>query len=197
MKAVRPHTLCSIGRPASRLAVLALALAALAACETTGGGSFDDRPSPPQPAFQPGVSQQTVYGNSGAVTTQTRIDPQTGERVVTGGSFVIGSGSGAGQGFGAPFGTWTLSDDFARRCTLSFSTAPLAGANGAMQLDQNGFCASDFSETRGWMNAGTGIALTDASGRIVGQLAQDGQNGYTGSFNSTFGPRNVKLARGY
>lgn len=181
----------------SRLAVMAVAVIALAACETTGEGSFNDRPAPPGQLFQPGVSQQTVYGNSGAVTTQTRIDPQTGERVVSGGSFVIGSGSSAPAGFGAPFGTWTLSDDFARRCTLSFGTTPLVGAAGAMQLDQNGFCSSDFQEARGWMNAGTGIALTNSAGRIVGQLAPDGQNGYTGSFNSTFGPRNVKLARGY
>ncbi|MBF0677911.1 MAG: AprI/Inh family metalloprotease inhibitor [Devosia sp.] len=196
MRSANLNRLFSRRGPVARFAVLAVTVAALAGCETTGDGGFDDRPAPPRPAFQPGVSQETVYGNSGAVTTQTRIDPQTGQRVLTGGSFVIGSAGASSAGFGAPFGTWTLTDDFARRCTISFGTAPLAGSAGAMQLDQNGFCSSDFEEARGWMNAGSGIALTNASGRILGQLSPDGQNGYTGSFNSSFGPRNVKLARG-
>ncbi len=178
--------------PAGRLALLAVATLALAACETTGSGDLDARPV----GMQPGVSQQTVYSNGGMVTTETRLDPQTGQRVVSGGSFVFGTGSQPSAGFGAPFGTWTLSDDFARRCSLSFGTTPLAGTQGTMQLTQNGFCSMDFEQARGWMYAGSGIALTDASGRILGQLVQDGPNTYTGSFNSNFGPRNVKLARG-
>jgi hypothetical protein len=96
---------------------------------------------------------------------------------------------------GAMMGSWILADDFARRCTLSLTASPLSGSGGAMEVQRAGFCSSEFSGVSGWMAAGTGIALTDATGRIQGQLVADNRGGYTGTYNSAFGPASVKLTR--
>jgi hypothetical protein len=169
-----------------RLAGLALSLTAalsLAACETTdtGPGSYGGN---------------TSISSDGAnfVTTTAQIDPQTGQRVVTGGSIHISS-DGSPSTLFAPFGTWYIRDDYARSCQVSFSNTALTGSAGARVLDQTGYCSNDFADARGWMNAGSGFALTNASGRIIGQFASDGTEAYSGTIDSMFGPRPVKITR--
>lgn len=169
-----------------RLAGLAVSLTAalfLAACETTdtGPGSYGSNTA---------ISSQ----GTNFVTTTSQIDPQTGQRVVTGGSIHISSDGSASTLF-APFGTWYIRDDYARSCQVSFSNTTLSGTAGARVLDQTGFCSSDFADARGWMSAGTGFALTNASGRIIGQFASDGAEAYSGTIDSMFGPRPVKITR--
>ena len=143
-----------------------------------------------------GQSQQTSYGNNSVVTTTSQIDPSTGQRVVTGGSFVIGSNANMTGMAGAMIGNWTLKDKFGRTCTFAFSMSQLSGASGAMQATQSGFCSSEFSSIAGWMSAGNGIALTSNTGAIQGQLVADGKGGYEGNVNTMFGPGAVTLTRG-
>lgn len=168
----------------------------LAACETTGdGGDYSARPPAPGPGlFQPGVQSETRYNSAGAMTAQTQIDPATGQRVITGGSFVIGSGSMASTG--ALVGNWTLSGDFARTCSLSFGLAPLGTANGALTANPAGFCNPEYSAIKGWMSVGQAVMLVNGSGTVLAQLSPDGSDTYRGSFNGTFGPSPVTLKRG-
>lgn len=173
-------------------ALLGLAMV-LVGCETTSS-EFSASGNAPSASGGFAQTQQSAFGNSGVATTTTQIDPATGQRVVTGGSFVIGSGNVALAN--AMVGSWTLGDDYARRCGLSLTTTPLSGSSGAMQVQRTGFCSHEFSAVSGWMTAGNGIALTDGSGRIQGQLIADNAGGYAGTFNSTFGPSQVQLRRG-
>lgn len=173
------------------LIVLSAALV-LAGCETTSG-NISASGNAPVAGGGFSQTQQTAYGNNGIATTTSQIDQATGQRVVTGGSFVFGSGNMPMAG--AMVGRWTLGDDYARRCTLSLSTTPLSGSSGALEAQQTGFCSSDFSAVAGWMVAGSGIALTDNAGRIQGQLVADAKGDYVGTFNSTFGPNAVRLSR--
>lgn len=175
----------------NRFLILLAAAAVLAGCETTGGMSASS--SAPVGGGGFSQTQQAAYGSNGIATTTSQIDPATGQRVVTGGSFSIGSGNAALAG--GMVGRWTLGDDYARRCTLSLSASPLAGSSGALEAQQTGFCSSDFSAVAGWMVAGSGIALTDNAGRIQGQLVADAKGDYVGTFNSTFGPNAVRLSR--
>ena len=175
-----------------RAAIIMVAAMALAGCETTGNVSDGGNTSVPIGGFS--QSQQTALGSNGVATTTSQIDPATGQRVVTGGSFSFGSGN-VGMA-SAMIGRWTLGDDYARRCTLSLNTTPLAGGSGAWQAQQTGFCSGDFSAVSGWMAAGSGIALTDSAGRIQGQLVADAKRDYVGTFNTTFGPSTVRLSRG-
>lgn len=176
------------------LIALAAALV-LAGCQT-GSGNFaaDGNAGPAGSSF--GQSQQTSYGNNSVVSTTSQIDPSTGQRVVTGGSFVIGSDANMVGMASTMIGSWTLKDKFARSCTLSFSTSPISGGSGAMQATRSGFCSNEFSSVGGWMTAGSGIALTNGSGAIQGQLVADGKGGYEGNFNTMFGPGAVTLTRG-
>lgn len=177
-------------------ALVGLALV-LAACETTGGGDFDGRPSAPgagSSGWQSGVTTETRYNNSGAMTAQSQIDPATGQRVITGGSFVIGSGGVASSG--ALVGNWTLSGDFGRNCSLSFGLAPLGAASGALTANPAGFCNPEYSAIKGWMSVGQAVMLTNGSGTVVAQLSPEGSDTYRGSFNGTFGPSPVTLKRG-
>jgi hypothetical protein len=171
-----------------RFCALAGAVLALAACETTDG----DMTASSGPAAFGGQTQTTSFGSGGYATTTSRIDPMTGQPVVTGGSFVIGSAS---SGASRPFGVWTLRDTKSGSCTVSFSDKALAGSQGAYELSQLGFCSFEFSDARGWMSAGTGIALTNGSGRIIGQLLASDSNSYTGSLQTNFGPQSVTLTR--
>lgn len=165
------------------------AVLVLAGCETTS----NDISAGGQAGSAFGQMQQTSYGDNSVVTTNSRIDPATGQREITGGTFIFGSGNVAAT---MPMGTWTLGDDFARRCTLSFTTTPLGGSAGAMSVNKTGFCSNEFSNVAGWMAAGTGIALTDASGRIQGQLAANGHDAYNGTINTMFGSSAVRMSRG-
>ncbi|ODT68302.1 MAG: hypothetical protein ABS75_20935 [Pelagibacterium sp. SCN 63-23] len=174
------------------LLILGTALA-LAGCETSSA-DFAGSGHTPVAGGAFSQSERTALGNNGVAITNSQIDPSTGQRVVTGGSFVIGSGHATVAN--AMLGRWTLGDDYARRCSLSLNATPLTGSSGAMQAERSGFCSSEFSGISGWMVAGSGIALTDASGRIQGQLVADNAGGYAGTFNSTFGPSTVRLSRG-
>jgi hypothetical protein len=162
----------------------------LAGCETTDTGPSTY--SSGSGAF----GQQSVTSSEGNnfITTTSQIDPQTGQRVVTGGSFHVSSDGSTASLF-APMGTWYIRDDYARSCQVSFSNTSLSGSAGARVLDQTGFCSSDFSDARGWMSAGTGFALTNSSGRIIGQFASEGSDSYSGTIDSMFGPRPVKITR--
>lgn len=175
-------------------ALIGLAMV-LAACETTGdGGDYNPRPPAPGPGmFQPGVATETRYNSAGAMTAQSQIDPATGQRVITGGSFVIGSGNSAPSG--AMVGNWTLSGDFARTCSLSFGMTPLGTSNGAMAVRPAGFCNPEYSAVAGWMSVGQTVMLASASGTVLAQLSPDGSGNYSGSFNGTFGASPVTLKR--
>lgn len=178
--------------PGLMRSLLALGAAVvLVGCETTSG-DFAASNNAPGGSFA--RTEQSSLGNGGMVTTTSAIDPTTGQRVVTGGSFAIGSGNT--MAVGAMLGSWTLGDDFARRCSLSLTSATLASSGGAMEVQRTGFCSNEFSNVAGWMTAGSGIALTDASGRIQGQLVSDNRGGYAGTYNTMFGPNAVKLTRG-
>ena len=176
------------------LAVLTAALA-LAACSTSST-NFAASGNAGAAGSTFGQNEQTSYGNNSVVTTTSQIDPSTGQRVMTGGSFVIGSNANMAGMANAMTGKWTLKDKFGRTCTFALSTSPLSGASGAMQAAQSGFCSSEFSSVAGWMGAGNGIALTNNTGAIQGQLIADGQGGYEGNLNTMFGPGAVTLTRG-
>lgn len=180
-----------MGSATMRNVLLLGAALVLAGCETTSS-NFSASSATADGSFA--RTEQSAMGNGGLVTTTSAVDPSTGQRVVTGGSFSIGSGNAAPVG--AMLGNWTLGDDFARRCTLSFTSSPLSGSAGAMQVQRTGYCSNEFSGVSGWMTAGHGIALTDAAGRIQGQLVADANGAYSGTFNTMFGPSAVKLSRG-
>ncbi|HWV22385.1 MAG TPA: AprI/Inh family metalloprotease inhibitor [Devosia sp.] len=165
----------------------------LAGCST---GSFSVASKAPPAPGHFGQTQQTAYGTNGLATTTSQIDPATGQRVVTGGSFSVGTAPASPAMTNAMIGTWTLSDSYARNCTLSFSITPLAGASGALQASPSGFCSNEFSALAGWMVAGNGVVLTDASGQLRGQLVADNAGAYLGTVNTMFGPTTVKLSRG-
>ncbi|WP_449393980.1 AprI/Inh family metalloprotease inhibitor [Devosia riboflavina] len=165
----------------------------LAGCST---GSFSMASNAPPAPGNFGQSQQTAFGSNGMATTNSQIDPNTGQRVVTGGSFSVGTAPASPAMTNAMIGNWTLSDSYSRNCTLSFSAAPLAGTSGALQANQSGFCSNEFSALAGWMVAGNGVVLTDASGQLRGQLVADNAGAYLGTVNTMFGPTTVKLSRG-
>lgn len=172
-----------------RFCAVAGAALALAGCETTG---TDTPSSSGSSGF--GQSQVTSFGSGGYAITDAGVDPRTGQTVVTGASFVIGSGSG-NSAASRPFGTWTLKDTRSGSCSVSFSDSALMGAPDAREVSKVGYCSFEFSDVRGWMTAGRGIALTDASGRIIGQLVAADFNSYSGSLQTNFGPQNVTMTR--
>ncbi len=169
------------------------AVLALAGCST---GSFSMASNTPPAPGTIGQTQQTAYGANGMATTNSQVDPTTGQRVFTGGSFSVGTAPASPAMTNAMIGNWTLSDSFARNCTLSFSVTPLSGTSGALQANQTGFCSNEFSTLAGWMVAGNGVVLTDASGQLRGQLIADNAGAYLGTDNTMFGPTTVKLSRG-
>lgn len=174
--------------------LLALAAAlALAGCSTGSLSMASNTPPAPGSFSQ---TTQTVYGSNGMATTNSQIDPTTGQRVFTGGSFTVGSAPASPAMTNAMIGNWTLSDSYSRNCTLSFSVTPLAGTSGALQANRTGFCSNEFSALAGWMVAGNGIVLTDAAGQLRGQLVADNAGAYLGTVNTMFGPATVKLSRG-
>ena len=176
-----------------RLLLASAAVLALAGCST---GSFSMASNAPPSTGMYGQSQQTAFGSNGVATTNSQVDPVTGQRIVTGGSFSVGTAAASPAMTNAMIGNWTLSDSYARNCTLAFSVAPLAGSSGALQANQTGFCSNEFSALAGWMIAGNGVVLTDASGQLRGQLVADNAGAYLGTVNTMFGPTTVKLSRG-
>ena len=172
-----------------------LALAAIlpmAGCST--GSFFMASNRPPAPGSY-GQSQQTAYGSNGTATTNSQVDPTTGQRVFTGGSFSVGTAPASPAMTNAMLGNWTLSDSYSGTCNLSFSATPLAGGSGALQANQSGFCSNEFSALVGWMVAGNGVVLTDASGQLRGQLVAGAAGAYIGTVNTALGPTTVKLSR--
>lgn len=176
-----------------RLFLASTAVATLAGCST---GSFSMASNTPSAAGMYGQTQQTAFGSNGVATTNSQVDPVTGQRIVTGGSFSVGNTPASPAMTNAMIGNWTLSDSYARNCTLSFSVSPLAGTSGALQANQTGFCSNEFSGLAGWMVAGNGVVLTDATGQLRGQLVADNAGAYLGTVNTMFGPTTVKLSRG-
>lgn len=176
-----------------RLLAASAAIVTLAGCST---GSFSMASNKPPAPGSYNQSQQTAYGSNGTATTTSQIDPSTGQRVFTGGSFSVGTAPASPAMTNAMIGNWTLSDSYARNCTLSFSVTPLAGTSGALQANKTGFCSNEFSALAGWMVAGNGVVLTDATGQLRGQLVADNAGAYLGTVNTMFGPTTVKLSRG-
>ncbi|MBN9331887.1 AprI/Inh family metalloprotease inhibitor [Devosia sp.] len=176
-----------------RALLASAAILALAGC-STGSLSMASNATPAPGSF--GQTQQTTYSNGGVSTTTSQVDPSTGQRVVTGGSFSVGNAPASPAMTNAMLGNWTLSDSYARSCTLSFAITPLGGATGALQASKAGFCSNEFSAISGWMVAGNGVVLTDGSGQLRGQLIADNAGAYVGTVNTMFGPPTVKLSRG-
>lgn len=176
-----------------RLLLASAAVATLAGCST---GSFSMASNAPPAPGSFSQTTETAYGTNGMATTNSQIDPVTGQRVFTGGSFSVGSAPASLAMTNAMIGNWTLSDSFSRSCTLAFSVTPLGGPSGALQANKTGFCSNEFSALAGWMVAGNGVVLTDATGQLRGQLVADNAGAYLGTVNTMFGPTTVKLSRG-
>lgn len=93
-------------------------------------------------------------------------------------------------------GRWTLSDRFARSCTLVFEDELLAGTSSVGRAEQSGYCTSPFTEIEGWRSAGRNIILTDATGERLVSLSPDGSGAYQGRYRGRIYSDDVRLRRG-
>lgn len=118
----------------------------------------------------------------------------------------VGSRSGPSEVFAATFGSgvnsrfvgrWTLSDRFARSCTLRFLNEAMAGSGSVGKAEPAGYCTRAFKDVAGWRVVGRSLVLFDGEGDRLARLARDGSEAYRGRFRGPTLSTDVVLRKGF